>query len=351
MTEITQNSPTSEISVARECLKDRHFLIVATVLAVVWIGWAAIMHMADMVFQKEAVAWPVGVEVHQTEFRMLSLPTSFGPDKRFELAGDGELFYPASGELFVTKSGDLLEGVNGVLMYKGRGARRRYIGELSDLTYKKNDEPVLDGVPDGEKTIIDEVLESLGIGTWLDSSTFSERKSAWYVSRTYVDRQKPMGQKYRLWQLDVTYYTGGLNKVPHVPERCLTSGGMTLGVKGDVKFNVPDAPGPWGSEPVTYRFVEYNNPRGTMGNLHVQYYVFSLLGYPQSSWERVRLNMFLPYDKYAYFAKIQFSPMNEIGDSMEAKKAAAEFVKYMLPEVLKVLPMPTDIERLESGAQ
>ena len=351
MTDAPQNSATSEISVWRQCLQDRHFLVVVIVLAVVWIGWTGIMSLADMVFQKEAVAWPAGVDVHPTEFRMLSLAKSFGPDNRFELAADGELFHPRNGELFVTKSGDLLEGVNGILIYKERNGRQAFEGELSELKYKKGGEPVLDGIPDGEATIIDEVLESLAIGTPLDFSTVADRKSTWYVSRTYIDRQKSRGQRYRLWQLDVTYYTGTMDKAPHFPERCLQAGGMALGKIGNVEFNAPGAPGSWGQEPVTCRFVEYSNPRGNSQNLHVQYYVYSLNGNPEASWKAVRLKMASAFGKHAYFAKIQFNPRNEIGTPAEAKRATAEFVKYMLPEVLKVLPMPEDIKRLDSGVQ
>jgi len=226
-----------------------------------------------------------------------------------------------------------------------------FTGGPSELKYKKSGKDVLDGEPDGERTIIDEVLESLAIGTPLDFSNVADRKSTWYVSRTYVDRQKSRGQRYRLWQLDVTYYTGTMDKAPHFPERCLKAGGMILGKMGDVEFGVPGAPSPWGDEPVTCRFVEFNNPRGNAENLHVQYYVYSLNGKPEASWKNVRLKMADPFGKYAYFAKIQFNPMNGLESPDEAKKATAEFVKYMLPEVLKVLPMPDDIERLESGAQ
>ena len=350
MTEATHKVPAGGISVGRWCLQNRHFLVVATMLATVWVGWAIIMHLIGGVFEKEAVAWPPGVDVHPTEFRMLTLANSFGPDNRFELAADGELFYPQDGELFVTTSGELLEARRGELFYKDSGGRRPFKGELSELTYKKDGKPVLDGEPDGDRTIIGEVLESLAIGTALDFSTVGDRKSTWYVSRTYVDRQKSAGQRYRLWNLDVTYYTGTMDKAPHFPERCLQAAGMTLGDMGEVKFDIPDAPGPWSSEPVTCRFVEYHNPRGTWGNLHVQYYVYSLNGYPESSWKAVRLKMASVFGKYAYFAKIQFNPVNDIDDSDEAKQAAEEFVKYMAPEVLKVLPMPEDMEKLESGA-
>jgi len=350
MTEATKNSSTNRISVGQWCLQNRHFLITVIILTAVWTGWRWIMYVSDWVFQKEAVAWPAGVEVDPITFRMTSLATSFGPDNRFELAGDGELFYPRDGDLFVTDSGELLEAKDGRLFYKDSNGSRAFTGELSELKHKKDGKPVLDGEPDGEKTIIGEVLESLAIGTPLDLSTVGDRKSTWYVSRTYVDRQKPRGRRYRLWQLDVTYYTGTMDKAPHFPERCLQAAGMVLGNMGNVEFEARDAPGPWGDKPFSCRFVEYNNPRGSWENRHVQYYVYSLNGYPESSWQAVRLEMASLFGKYAFFAKIQFNPLNEIEDLDEAKQATEEFVKYMLPEVLKALPMPEDIKRLESGA-
>jgi hypothetical protein len=347
MTEATQNAPTRELSPLQECLKDRHFLAAAIILIVVWAGWTIIMAWLGMVFQKEPVPWAAGVEVHPTEFRMLSLATSFGPDNRFELAGDGELFYPRNGELFVTKSGETLVGKNGALIYRDRSRRQVFLGELSELRYKKSNEPVLDGIPDGERTIIDEVLETLAIGTPMDYSRVGDRTSAWYVSRTYIDRQKSKAQRYRLWQLDVTYYTGTMDKAPHFPERCLQAAGMSLGNLGEMEFDAPGAPSPWGDKPVTCRFVEYHNPRRGAANLHVQYYVYSMNGEPESSWQQVRLKTADPFGKYTYFAKIQFNPLNEVGNPNEAKQAAAEFVKYMLPEVLKMLPMPEDVKKLE----
>lgn len=350
MTEATQNSSTSSISVGQWCLQNRHFLIVATVLVLVWAGWTSIRYVFDMVVHKEAVAWPAGVEVDPVEFRMLSLANSFGPDNRFERAGDGELFFPSKDELFVTDSGDILEGINGRLYYRDRSGHQMFTGELSEVAYKKNGQRVLDDEPDGERTIGDEVLESLAIGTPLDASNFKDRKSTWYVSRTYIDRKKTIGEKYSQWQLDVTYYTGTMDKAPHFPERCLEAGGMFLGKKGNVTFSAPGAPGPWGEGPVTCRFVEFSNPQIDRANLRVQYYVYSLNGYPERSWEAVRLKMASVFGKYAFFAKIQFNPANEIRDLDEAKQASEEFVQYMLPEVLKALPMPEDIKRLESGA-
>ncbi len=367
MTEATQNDSISKkiaiaaqwcsqkIAIAAQwCSQNRHFLVTATALTVVWLGWVVIMAGLGLVFQKQPVEWPVGVEVDPVKFQMLSLAKSFGPNGRFEQAGDGELFFPRKGELFVTESGDILEGrKNGVLVYRDRDGQPVFNvnGKLGELKYKESGEPVLDGQPDGERIIEGEVLDSLGIGMPVDVEAVNYRKSGWYVSRTYIDRQKTSAQRYRRWQLDVTYYTGVLSKVPHVPEACLKAGGMVLSEQGNVQFDVPNAPGPWGTDPVTCQFVQYSNPKSEYDRRQIQYYVFSLNGSPEPLWEMVRLKMLSPFGKYVYFAKIQFSPGNVIKDLDEAQRATEEFVKYMLPEVLKSLPMPADMERLESGDQ
>jgi len=345
MTQATaETSATNRVPVGQWCSQNRHFLVVAVVLTTVWLGWTAIRDQLKMFTRKEPVPWPAGVEVDPVEFRLLSLPAAFGPDGRFELARDGELFVPKNGELFVAPSGEILEGRGGRLYTKASG--KLYSGDLEGMTYKKNGKPVLDGEPDGEETIIGEVLESLAIGTALDSARHASRTSTWYVSRIYIDRSKVAGQRYRSWKLDVTYYTGSLDKVPHVPERCLRAAGMQITRTGSVAFASPGTAAPWQDE-VTCRYVEFEDPRRSWKNINVQYYVFSLNGRPQSDWMKVRATMSSVFGKYAYFAKIQFGPGGEIGSPGEARKAAEEFVRYMLPEVLKTLPMPEDIERLQ----
>jgi len=344
MTQAARTSVTHATSVGQWCSQNRHFLVVATVLTTVWLGWAAIRRAIGQVTHKEPVAWPAGVEVHPDEFRLLSLPEKFGPEGRFEIARDGELFAPQNGFLYVAKSGEVLEGRGGQLYNKATG--KPFPIDLKGLTYKKNGKPVLDREPDGEKTIIGEVLESLAIGTPLDKSRHGVRKSTWYVSRVYIDRSKSPGQRYRSWQLDVTYYTGSLDKVPHVPERCLRAAGMSVAPGGQTVLQVTDAPGPWKGD-VAFRYVPFEVPRREVKNLNVQYYVFSLNGWPQPSWKIVRATISSVFGKYAYFAKIQFGPAGEVRSLSEANEAAQEFARYMMPEVLKTLPMPEDIERLK----
>jgi len=57
-----------------------------------------------------------------------------------------------------------------------------------------------------------------------------------YVSRTYVQRQPKAGSRPIVLDLHVAYYTGAIDAVPHVPDRCFVGGGMQI---GSVEGNLP----------------------------------------------------------------------------------------------------------------
>jgi len=273
-----------------------HVGIAAAILAISAVSWTATKNAMKWVFHKQAVPWPPSVRVNEEEFRLTSLPEAFGPYVR---AADGEL------------------------------------------------EDHEDGRPDGEVIITGDVLAALKIGTSLDKGRVSERESNWYVSRIYIDTRKRPGQPYRLWRLDVTYYTGGLDKVPHVPERCLAAAGAK-GIKSkQVTLHVPGAPKPWDSK-LKWQQTRYTaqTPGTFEATARADYYIFSLNGHPQDSWEMVRLELNYPWIRHCYFAKIQFTPLNGISDSAEAHREVEKFAAYFLPEVLRMLPMPSDVERL-----
>ena len=289
----------------RWCRRNTHFLIAVLVLGGTAIGWGWATGALEWVMHKEAVPWPSAVRVNTKEFRLESLPQALGP---YFLAADGELF----------RNPD--------------GSSQR------------------DGKPDGEIRFDENLMEELKIGTPLDKMRVAERRSNWYVSRLYVDPRKNPGEPYRFWQLDVTYYTGGLDKVPHVPERCLAAAGATVLDGNDVMFRAPGMPEPWdGDIPFRATRFERRDPDRFRTDQFVQYYAFSLNGRPQSSWKVVRLLLNDPRLRYCYFAKIQLAPRNPTNDFAQADKATADFASHCLPSVLRMLPMPRDIESLYSA--
>ena len=107
-------------------------------------------------------------------------------------------------------------------------------------------------------------------------------------------------------------------------------------------FGAPGARPPWDGQ-VNFRRALFARGAGKF----VQYYVFSLNGRPETSWEVIRATLSLsPWMRHCYFAKIQFAPYGPITHVEQTDRAAGEFARHFLPEVLKMLPMPDDIRKL-----
>lgn len=279
-----------------------HFGIAVFLLAGSAAGFQYTVETLKWVTQKESVPWPQWVVVDPEILRWENLPEQLGD--RFFLAEDGEF----------------------------------------------GGEP--DGLADGELLLEPDVLDSLGIASSWDKARAKDRRSNWHVVRIYRDAKRPPGDPLRYWRLGVYYYTGSLDLVPHVPERCLVAGGATLEDSKEIKFSILHAKKPW-NDPVPFRRTRYKvaDALKLHSSQYVQYYTFSLNGEPESSWEKVRLHLAKPWVKYCYFSKLQFAPLFPVDDLEEADQAAKELMNYFLPVILRALPMPSDIEALKAAEE
>jgi len=278
------------------CKANPHFVVACVLFGVTAVGWTLAVELLEWATHKEPVPWPEGVLVDDTTFRNISLPTTIGPFKRVEEDG---------------------------------------------IFYRKEDgSPKLDGEPDGEHILDDEILEPLGVGSYLDKQRVKKRCSNWYVSRVYEDTRKDCA--YRYWRLGVYYYTGGQDLVPHVGEACLVAGGATILHPSNITFDIPAARNPW-DKSLTFR----RTPSERKSRKYVQYHVFSLNGKPESNRLTVRGKLAVPWIRHSYFAKVEFAPNSEIKDNAKADAAAEEFIRHILPVVLKSLPTSEDIKQLD----
>jgi hypothetical protein len=191
----------------------------------------------------------------------------------------------------------------------------------------------------------EDTLHTLGVATGFDNSDdrHARRRSNWYVTRVYADkRPSPL---HKNWTLAAYYYTGGLDLVPHIPDNCLVAGAMTVLGTEVVKFSLPDLPEPW--RQVQFCRTQYEDKSGQR---HAEYYTFSLNGEPECSRNEVRLKLLSPFMRYSYFAKIQLGPFHEpVLDVAETDRAAEQFLRSAMPELLKVLPTPADVARLSAA--
>lgn len=302
------------------CGANRHFVAAALILALSTGGWYFAIEYWDITLLKKPVPWPkdVGpwadVVVDPKTFQNISLPVAFGKNEKdntpiFVRAQDGEL----------NKNED------------GRA--------------------ILDGVPDGEIMLIDEVRQSLKMGTALDKDRIGERRSNWYVCRAYIDTRKKSNDPFRVWRLNVYYYTGVRDQIPHVGEVCLVAGGATITESSSEEFTVPDCPrSPW-NKPLSFRRTRWEAENKSDGKWcqYVQYYIFSMNDEPFNDRLKVRFKLMWPWVKHSYYAKIEFLPARPITDIDEADAAAREFARAFLPHVIAALPTSQTIDELDSA--
>ena len=288
----------------RWMLGNKYFMLAAGIMLFTCIMWDRTIIAMEWVTHKEPVPWPAGVKVDQ-DSRLVSLATRVGP---FVRPGDGELW--------------------------------NQVGALNK-----------DGIPDGENILTQDVLESLGMNSSADRERLPLRSSNWYVSRSYRDTRPGVSRRQSLWRVDVTFYTGGLDTVPHVPDRCLAAAGAKgIGSETITVVAPSGVPEPWRGELDVVR-TRYERPDdlGLMSQHFVQYYIFSINGRPESSWKQVRLSLTNPLTRHCYFAKIQIAPRFVVVDQDQTDAAFQDIMNHFLPRLLRLMPMPKDVRALDEA--
>jgi hypothetical protein len=203
-----------------------------------------------------------------------------------------------------------------------------------------------------------------------------------YLSRNYVEKSADPESARRL-DFHVAYYTGMVDTVPHVPERCLVGAGLSL-VGGPwmvpLKLEhegwrpMPHGPGegenptgrpvyttrlsneystaapgmrvplPFGvspDSPPMLRVTEYADQSGR--KLYFGYF-FIANGELATSAEQVRLRAFDLHNDYAYYLKLQFgSPAARSPE--ELAETAGDFLGDMLGELMTCVPNWIEVER------
>jgi len=149
-------------------------------------------------------------------------------------------------------------------------------------------------------------------------------------------------------RLAVTYYTGMVDTVPHVPEKCYVADGF------EPAGDIPTIAQTLGTYPdgrprdVKYRYIHFQD---TTGNGRVDRsvaYLFHVNGRYESSNIAVRTELANLLQRYGYFAKVELmTQARSRADSTSAEKAAAQeksmaafndLLTWALPELERCLP-------------
>ncbi|BAM04393.1 hypothetical protein PSMK_22340 [Phycisphaera mikurensis NBRC 102666] len=221
------------------------------------------------------------------------------------------------------------------------------------------------------------VLLPKNIGPWafvrdqppLDKDRQDELGTDEYITRTYRDTRLAEDDAAAYAQVHIAYYSGMIDTVPHVPDRCWVAAGMlpgpievvTVGLdrrdasadpSNDAEVRVPvqlvdptrpDEPGfarlPGLEVPAT-RFTAFESERPDEP-LTATYFFVANGGFFATP-NQVRLQGFNLRDKYSYYCKVEVM-MPFLRDAEKAKAGTADLLSHLLPEVMAALPDWTDV--------
>ncbi len=204
-----------------------------------------------------------------------------------------------------------------------------------------------------DRIVSAEVLESLGTSN--------------YLTRVYMEKNPPEGQKPRVVELHAAYYTDQIDTVPHVPERCFVGAGI---VQTQTSREIPlqldesgwalDSEASDNSEPIytastsrrwsdtrgkrvrlpsgielaKVRTSTYHNPGGQ--ELYAGY-LFVANGGIASSAEQVRFLAFDLTNDYAFYLKVQFTT-ESVSSAEEFAAVSSSLLGEILPDLMLCVP-------------
>lgn len=216
-------------------------------------------------------------------------------------------------------------------------------------------------------------LLSQQLGRWtfirddeLSAEVVDELGTTDYLSRYYRDNSVAEGEPGSMVRLHVAYYTGLVDTVPHVPDRCFVAGGVKHGGLFDQVLHLdpdviqdaesgrgfdaytanpnlddPLAPGSIGTEvhlperDIDAKRFTYRVPNNN-ADQHVMYF-FAVNGKFLASPNAVRLQGFDIRDTHSYYCKIEVQVIGEPDPERFAEKAQ-DLLNDFLPEIMACLP-------------
>ncbi len=214
-------------------------------------------------------------------------------------------------------------------------------------------------------------------GEKLSAEMVEELGTDWYLDRRYARIGVPEDP---FLNLHLAYYTGMIDAVPHVPDRCLVAGGfnarttpvnLPLDVSRAGWTIDPEAGGspgePWHTvtypDRVTRATVTVHMPRGDFELRTTEFshpsqpdsrmfagYFFIANGRIAVTPEDVKLIAFRKSERYAYYCKVQFFAVGDRDFTAERFAAhSADLTAALLPELMRCLPDWADIEGGAAG--
>jgi hypothetical protein len=202
-----------------------------------------------------------------------------------------------------------------------------------------------------------------------------------YLTREYIEKEPADPRRPIMLHFHGAYYTGGIDTVPHVPERCFVGGGLQQttsstviplrldtsdwaadrsvpeelgGQDGKVyttrlsnDYKRTDAPGlrvrlPRNVSPESLIEMRFSEFTGGESTIYAGYF-FIANGRTKANANDVRALAFNLEDDYAYYLKIQISA-NTVGSMDEFVEAASVLIGETLGEIMRCVPDWTEVQ-------
>ncbi|MGB7159456.1 MAG: exosortase-associated EpsI family protein [Tepidisphaeraceae bacterium] len=166
--------------------------------------------------------------------------------------------------------------------------------------------------------------ESIVSATGKEEIEELKKQRAQFIHQTRVNHPKGVVN------LAVTYYTGLVDTVAHVPDRCYVADGYEPKTWEEVKWNIDDG------KPVEVRYINFEDGSGRSSFTRSVSYFFHVNGSFVASPEGVRIRLQNLLERHGYYAKVEV--MTLIDDHDESARVMTDFLSSALPEVRKSLP-------------
>lgn len=213
--------------------------------------------------------------------------------------------------------------------------------------------------------------EQLGRDEEMSKEAIEELGTANTISRVYQEITETAEQRPRRIEVHIAYYTGMIDTVPHVPERCMVGSGWTkdgqtvlVDVPLDMSRLTKEAELDQKVHGVTsvYRGLA-TDPQGRVrlpkgienlqmsvtpfvhSSKHQRFagYFFIANGGVVASANQVRLLAFKLDEKYAFYCKVQFSSL-DITSAKELGEVAGSMLDEMLGDIMRRVPDWIEVE-------
>ena len=203
--------------------------------------------------------------------------------------------------------------------------------------------------------------ERVGDDIRFDAAGVESLGTELYLSRTYFSTDNLLPPV----QLHIAYYTGQVDAVPHVPDRCMVAGGFAPLTSEPITIPLEIDQSSWTEDMhesldgIPYRVIagseqediirmpfgdfelrttEFSHPEFDDDRVFAGYFFVAngkVTAYP----ERIRLLAFDRSSKHAYYCKIQFTIRGKYNFTTEEFiKLVSGFTSDMLPSIMKCLP-------------